>query len=759
MYRRLLWVSSVQNRAPRVSGEARIIRVRAETCASLRSASSSSCLAKPCTAAQQDYNYSDQSLRWPISSLPVLPVHPRSLAGNSALNAAATAGARYFSTSPDADVTTKSSGAGGGGSAAELKARRRKLALRKRLKIRSDRIKTKKKPSTSSNSGTKQFLRRHDPATFQTLFDQIAPCHALVKFDEVISRLQIKMKQDSDSVLPLYTVLLGMLHSTNPNSTVAITVLELLLSATKGSSLKKENMTMAGAADENDSLIEEVNAVALLAAARELSLEHALGWNRFDLEAVTKEPAVMEERHALHAAKVEADVGADLLQQEARQLAVTLVENLPHKNFRSVIRIFEAYVNDNAQTESEGPSAVSDESEMDDMSSSEETKTEEMKPKATAGIATKKKKKLRKLRFELEKATGAQFHLVAADTANFFYMNVGLDYNVTATDGHIIVLQEKWIQAKEKFVHVMVDIQEKLLASVENMDDSEVQVIDESEHAKSESGGDVINEQDLLLTTPSKIKKNEDRRFRRPAHVVFDAMALALHEGAETEDFSSVTAPAQSTVFVENLPVDITKEELTELYSRCGELESVHIFNQRPDLDPGKLKKMEVIARRKKQLQNVTSHFRKWQRPRTPVYGMLKFNSPDGYQVAVNDSLRIFGMMVRKHPVRSMRSSDMTRIYLEGIPAGQPCVDLEYQLSQQLHPDLFVCLDAGQNNSAVVGSCEINFPTFEAALESYHKLQELDMFSNSDSESKGTLNWFRTPRDAEQWWTRKLGFD
>jgi hypothetical protein len=305
-----------------------------------------------------------------------------------------------------------------------------------------------------------------------------------------------------------------------------------------------------------------------------------------------------------------------------------------------------------------------------------------------------------------------------------------------------------------------MDIQEKLLASVEDMDDDEVQVIDDSGHASTGAGGS-DSEQGLISLSPSKNKKDPDRRFTRPAHVVFDAMAL--HEAAATEEdngevmSSSVTTPAQSIVFVDNLPVDMTKAELTELYSRCGKLESVEIFNQRPDLDPGPLKKKARAERRKRQLQTVNSQFRKWQRPRTPTYGMLTFESQEGYQSAVNESLRIFGMMVRKHPVRSIRSSDMTRIFLEGISDNQACVDLEYQLSKQLHPDLFVSLDAGQNNRSVVGSCEINFPSFEAALESYHKLQELGLVNNGDSSCK--LNWLRTPKDAEQWWTRKLGFD
>jgi len=29
----------------------------------------------------------------------------------------------------------------------------------------------------------------------------------------------------------------------------------------------------------------------------------------------------------------------------------------------------------------------------------------------------------------------------------------------------------------------------------------------------------------------------------------------------------------------------------------------------------------------------------------------------------------------------------------------------------------------------------------------------------AQSEQSYAINWFRTPKNAEQWWTQKLGFD
>ena len=107
-------------------------------------------------------------------------------------------------------------------------------------------------------------------------------------------------------------------------------------------------------------------------------------------------------------------------------------------------------------------------------------------------------------------------------------------------------------------------------------------------------------------------------------------------------------------------------------------------------------------------------------RPKTPVYGLLTFANETGYEKAIDASLRIFGMIIQRHPVRSIPSWRMNTLYIEDIPAGHPCIDFEYQLSNVLEPNnIFVCLKTGQNYTLTVGSCEIKFPTFEIAYESY----------------------------------------
>ena len=250
---------------------------------------------------------------------------------------------------------------------------------------------------------------------------------------------------------------------------------------------------------------------------------------------------------------------------------------------------------------------------------------------------------------------------------------------------------------------------------------------------------------------------------------------------------STSSSPYSRMVFIDNLPIDICSERLNEVYSRCGEIESVEIFNQRPDLDPGKLAKVEIMKRRAKQTKMSLSS-RTWSRPKTPVYGLLTFANEAGYEKAIDASLRIFGMIIQRHPVRSIPSWCMNTLYIEDVPTGHPCIDLEYQLSYALEPNnIFVCLNAGQNYTSTVGSCEIKFPTFEIAHESYKNLQEkLNIFEKSHDETTATpegaqkteaatadkpleaaltadqqcrINWIASQKDAHKWWTRQYGFD
>jgi hypothetical protein len=229
----------------------------------------------------------------------------------------------------------------------------------------------------------------------------------------------------------------------------------------------------------------------------------------------------------------------------------------------------------------------------------------------------------------------------------------------------------------------------------------------------------------------------------------------------------SSTPSSSRMVFIDNLPIDIHDDRILEVFSRCGDIEALTIFNRRPDLDPGPLPQAELAHRRSRQTKVTLSEI-KWQRPKTPVYGLITFATDEGARKAMDDSLRIFGMILQRHPVRSVPSWKMSKLFIEDIPEGQPCVELEYHLSHALEPNIFVCLDAGQDVKSTVNSCEVKFPSFEVAYESYMQLQrKMSILKPTLAESDAIsgdhppcrINWMRTEKDAVKWWSRDYGFD
>ena len=141
-------------------------------------------------------------------------------------------------------------------------------------------------------------------------------------------------------------------------------------------------------------------------------------------------------------------------------------------------------------------------------------------------------------------------------------------------------------------------------------------------------------------------------------------------------------------VFVKNLPIDITEDELQAIYGRCGPIESSQIYNKRPDLDPGKPSLKEIQKRRQRNRRMF-----KREESNTPVYARILFRDEEGYNVATNDNLTIFGVVIRKYPCRTVLKNKMRSLFLENLAPGQFSMDIEYKISKFLHPDLYVCLN------------------------------------------------------------------
>lgn len=476
---------------------------------------------------------------------------------------------------------------------------------------------------------------------------------------------------------------------------------------------------------------------------------------------------------------------------EAEQVVSRLMTHLPAKKRNSFFDLLEAYTG-----MSENAYAVSQAALQAQRGAARSKPQSTEKSSSSPSAAVPDRLNIKSLSSQLKNRLRSHYHLVAPHLATFF----GYDVEHTVElDAAYVTSHEKWRLYRQEFSTALLHVQDALFRDAFANDPHKLQ--DQHHQQKSRETADdpgVVADDDeghdlddLHPTAPDAPVLTQ-RRIRRPVHAVMEALFLhevtrkpptellgdepnssaALAEQSPTTDSNAILppAPTETTVFLDNLPIDITSKEVTELYGRCGDVASVRIFNQRPELDPGPLSHAQLLARRRSRTLP-SFRFKQWQRPRSPVYALVTYESPKGYEACVNDSLRIFGMLIQKHPVRSIRASDMTKLYLEGIHGGSqnpeasdetgddvgiPCLDLEYQLREHLGPDIFVCLDARQNHRSMVGSCEIRFPSFEAAKDCYVKLHELPLVRDDPG---CTIQWMRTPKDALEWWTRKRGFD
>jgi hypothetical protein len=695
-----------------------------------------------------------------------------------------------------------------------IRQRKANLMRQRDEKLRGDPTKSKQSQQQTQDSHSGDSNTLYDRTDCAELFDRIVPMHSLAKVDELLKQLEqavknvtpivttkkgtvkrggIKKKSTpgssgGQSSLPLSTVLRGMLFSTNPNNMLQLKVLEFILGVQHPATpLDDEKNSGPSALDikegtpdsellsnsTSSSAYDVAHMEKILYAARERAILNRMCWSSIDscadsVESRRSAASKLATRLQLHAASANGVIeyvdDNSATKHNATSLIVHLMKSLPAKNYRYLCNLFETYVgnkitsadnisSDRAETLESVASLKDDDRESNDADANA----------VSTPLVAKKTKPfaIRKLSSHVEKlAGGGRYHLVAREIAEFFFIDS--EYLGLADERHVNS-QARWNESREKFTERIMNIQEALHPGRQ---DSALAETSHSEDFEEDGDDDDISgyksfarEQALSsAATPSLRILPKVERDRR-AHISFEALPLLQDARSTASTYTDGTSSANTShmVFIDNLPIDVQEDTIEKVYSRCGDLTSIKIFNRQPDLDPGPLSKAQILSRQKRQIKMVGVYGQRWRRPCTPVYGLVEFASTEGSTRASDESLRIFGTLIDRHPVRSIPSSKMTRLFIEGIPDGHPCLDFEFQLGQALDPDLFVCLDAGQNNRAMVGSCEIKFPTFDLAYQSFQKLQKLPVLLDHDGDCK--VNWIRSPKNAPHWWSRKLGFD
>mmetsp|Transcript_28756 Transcript_28756/g.59676 ORF Transcript_28756/g.59676 Transcript_28756/m.59676 type:complete len:929 (-) Transcript_28756:67-2853(-) len=459
-----------------------------------------------------------------------------------------------------------------------------------------------------------------------------------------------------------------------------------------------------------------------------------------------------------------------------------------------------------------------------------------------------KKNKISTLGKMLTSLSSSHSHLVAVELGLFLYVDVprgekshsndGLDDEIVETpcdvsNAEFAIKTHKKLHSSEKrfqktqdeFVSKMMELQHTFVSWNDATSGSDGDNIDRGESDEDMtadlSDGELQREQSRYNTESKKLQqdsiaetllelkrmglRNKDYKLeikkgrpKKGVHLRFTAIRIDEGNDAayESENENQLD---QHLVFVNNLPIDVTEEEIYDIYSRCGPLESVQLFNLRPDLDPGRLSKKQMKNRRRKHIMNGASSAsavdnyaqQRNTRPRTPVYGMITFKTAKGYKLATSPEMSIFGCVIRRHPVMSIKPQKLTTLYVENIPPNLFSMEVEYKLAKFLQPHhIHVSLDGmrgvgrgfderryyfanGINAKekyqefSEPASCELKFEDFNTAMAAYQLIKE-EGANDEEENANGNivdflgngcqLHWFRTPADGMQFWTRERTF-
>lgn len=661
----------------------------------------------------------------------------------------------------------------------------RKGVIRKRLR---ERRKTRKQVAVMDSASKLEIIERTQNE-WENFFDQvIGPQAMLTRIKELTTRLEgmvAKYREETESeqidegekkptknadtrktdddpfFLPLKTVFLNMLYSTGPSNRIQVQVLEYLLSTNLPVRPKKKSLTAAPS--ESDEQNPEMNVsindkyVEIIQTARDHLVRTNCYWNKFHKEtslslSLDESSAEMQDKIKLHTSKSE-----EMLREESEELLSSLRQSLPSLYVKALMALFKSY----------GKSGNSRENDHDALNNSDEPMiVDDLKTKNTESTPFPRGF----LAGNLKKIIGTHLHLVAEELADFFYICSGrIDISISddaasqsdsfvVTDRSVVLSQRKWESARKQFAETMASVQGVILESHVSTNENEVDPYESVDKIHVEEECPEVAESDIasnIATSASKKKTAKSvARDKRKFHAKFEATVLFEETSAGLESLKNM-------VFIDNLPIDITELDIKELYSRCGKVNAISIYNQRLDLDPGPLGKVELAKRRKERFGRIVSSRRQWQRPRTPVYALLSFGDEESCDRSLIDSLRIFGMLVRKHDVRSIRPDNMKSLYLYDIPAEINGRELEKRLLEQFAPNITVGISVGQNAMQIARSCEIIFPSFEVAFQARRKLADWDFLSTCADGDKPrcSIHWFRSTTDEELWWTRKIGFE
>jgi hypothetical protein len=348
--------------------------------------------------------------------------------------------------------------------------------------------------------------------------------------------------------------------------------------------------------------------------------------------------------------------------QEAEEMATILGDRLPRASFGKLMQTLSKY----APKGKKG-------------SRKKVKKSNKLVGVSAAEAPSDKGTAMKSLESKLHHAVGWHMHLVGLDLAQYLFVytptktveelelrsslsfhsggSIGVS-SASADDDRLLASWDEWNTTRLTFVQTLLESQlayaQRPPKPPRKKTRSEIleEMIPALETLRTRSDGSMIGN--------AKVVGNHLGRAKRNVHAVFEAQVKQYDFLSDVEE--RYQAEISKSVFVDNLPIDITVEELELMYGRCGALDRIEIFNQRPDLDPGPLSRADLAIR----AREMRGHMKK-KTMSSPVHARLLFQEKEGSGLAMGGNLSIFGMVIRRHPCRTHLPTAMTRLFLQDI--------------------------------------------------------------------------------------------
>ena len=264
------------------------------------------------------------------------------------------------------------------------------------------------------------------------------------------------------------------------------------------------------------------------------------------------------------------------------------------------------------------------------------------------------KGKTRRMFFYKNAKVACNFHLHLVLTELCLFLSISLprfseetflaelwrDWNATRDE-----LSQSFLESQHRFVGLF-DLEEKSVVGATTFEIMSKELNDLREQASSN-----LPERKAL-----KVQGRVPNVRQHSFNTIF------LSEQFSKDVHSQYNEVTDRRVFLSNLPIDTDEEELMDVYGRCGEIECIRIFNRRPDLDP-----LHNLSIKHEPKSKISRGMMMKKISRTPVYAIIEFATESGFKVATDINLRIFGVILRRHAVKSILNSDMTTLYIENI--------------------------------------------------------------------------------------------